>query len=75
MKNEFSFKEYIEQLGGLAPYSFLCECKSCKPKGMVKVAKSSASALLTEMGISDMMTKEDLEIAHHLVVKEFGDLK
>ena len=75
MQNTFSFKEYIEQLGGLAPYSFLCECKSCKPKGMVKVAKASAPALLAEMGISDMMTEKDLEIAHHLVVKEFGDMK
>jgi len=68
----FSFKEYIENLGGIAPYSFLCECKACKNKQMVKVDKASAPELLKMMDLPDEMTPKDLEIAHHLVVQELG---
>ena len=68
----YSFKEYIENLGGLAPYSFLCDCKACKNKQMVKVAKESAPQLLEMMGLPDEMTPQDLEIAHHLIVQELG---
>jgi len=70
--NTFSFSKYIEQLGGIAPYSFLCECKACKNKQMVKVDKASAPKLLQMMDLPDEMTPKDLEIAHHLVVQELG---
>ena len=71
----FSFSNYINELGGLAPYTFLCECKACNSKRMVKVQKNEASQFVTKLGYSDELTKEEFDQMHHNIMQQFGENK
>lgn len=72
---KFSFDNYIKELGGLAPYSFLCDCKQCRGKKMVKVQKSEASQFISQLGYSDEMTSDEFNAMHHNIMQQFGASK
>jgi len=69
---EFSFSKYINQLGGISPYSFMCECRECENKTSVQVWKDEASLIANKLGFNDQMTKRDFERLHHTIVNRFG---